>query len=71
MNNPYVLSIGCSILVFIIQVFMKKSKGEPVDKLELLKISSMVAILVLGALYIYESPVEPVLSEPFISSSEF
>ena len=71
MNNPYVISIGCSIIVFIIQVLMKRAKSEPIDKLELLKMSSVVAVLVLGSLHIYESPIEPVLSEPFISSSEF
>jgi hypothetical protein len=47
----------------------KKSKNENVDRSELIKISVLVSALILGILMVYNKPMEPVLSEPFISGS--
>ena len=71
MNNPYIISVGSAVVAFLALVLMKRSKKEDVNRLELLKISSIVALIVFGCLFIYEKPPEPILSEPFISSSEF
>ena len=71
MNNQYVVSIGAGIVFAIIQIMMKRTKNEPIEKVEIMKMAVAVAAIVLGALQVYKTPVEPVLSEPFISSSEF
>tara|TARA_B110000977_G_C11091322_1_gene497068 strand:+ start:12020 stop:12259 length:240 start_codon:yes stop_codon:yes gene_type:complete len=61
------ISSGAGLCMFIMLTSYKKSKNENIDRGELIKISILVSALILGILMVYNKPVEPVLSEPFIS----
>jgi hypothetical protein len=69
LSSELFISLGAGLCVFILLTGYKKSKNENVDRSELIKISVLVSALILGILMVYNKPMEPVLSEPFISGS--
>lgn len=66
-TNELFLALGAGLVVFIIVSAYKKSKNETVDRNETFKIALVVTAVVFGILLVYNKPLEPVLSEPFIS----
>ena len=70
MNNPYFISAISGIIVYIVQLLLKNSKGETIHKMDMVKISLVVSIGVFAILGFYEREKLPILTEPFISSSE-
>ena len=68
-NNEIFLSLGAGLCVFIIITAYKKSKNENIDRNEIAKLSLVISAIVFGILLVYNKPMEPVLAEPFISSS--
>ena len=64
------ISLGAGISIFIIMSAYKKSKNETIDRNELAKVSLIVAAIVFGVLLVYNKPMEPVLSEPFMATGE-
>ena len=67
-TNELFLALGAGLIVFIIVSAYKKSKNEVVDRNETFKISLVVTAIVFGILLVYNKPLEPVLSEPFIAA---
>ena len=65
-TNELFLALGAGLVVFIIVSAYKKSKNEAVDRNEIFKIALVVTAIVFGILLVYNKPLEPVLSEPFI-----
>ena len=68
-NNEIFLSLGAGLCIFIIITAYKKSKNESIDRNEIVKLSLVISAIVFGILLVYNKPMEPVLAEPFISSS--
>jgi hypothetical protein len=68
-NNEIFLSLGAGLCIFIIITAYKKSKNETIDRNETAKLSLVISAIVFGILLVYNKPMEPVLAEPFITSS--
>jgi hypothetical protein len=68
LSNEIFIALGSGLCVFILLTGYKKSKNENIDRGELIKMSVLVSALILGILMLYNKPMEPVLSEPFIES---
>ena len=64
------IALGAGLSIFIVMSAYKKNKNETVDRNEIAKISLFVAAIVFGVLLVYNKPMEPVLSEPFMTGGE-
>lgn len=70
-NNPYVLSLGATLVVFLLLVVNKKMTNEKIDRIEIGKVAVLCGLVVLIILQVNQSSTStPVLNEPFISSLE-
>ena len=70
-RSPIITSAMCGAAAAVVMTLMKSSKGEKLDKVELLGIFALVASLVFSALKLSCNPANlPTLSEPFITSLE-
>ena len=67
-TNELFLALGAGLVLFIIVTAYQKSKNEAVNRNETFKISLVVTAIVFGILLVYNKPLEPVLSEPFIAA---
>ena len=67
-NNIYLMSVIGGLSVFIGNTFLKKVSNQQVNKIESIKLSLFMSIIILLILQFYEKEQIPILSEPFISS---
>ena len=67
LSNEIFISLSAGLCMFIMLTAYKKSKNETYERGELIKMSLLVSSLILGILLLYNKPIEPVLSEPFIA----
>lgn len=68
-TNELFIALATGLITFIIISAYKKSQNQDINKADCFKISLLFASITFAILSVYTKPLEPILSEPFESSS--